>query len=147
MRYMFIMKSTGHHEAGIPHRMEHIRAVAAFRQSLAEAGILVAAEELLPSSSGARITYSANIDQPRLQSGPFPALGGSIAEYMIINVASEAAALDWALRIPVPAGLGEFEIELRQLKDRNKATYEPMEHALQYDLHNHLHMFNNRDNS
>lgn len=140
MRYMIMIKSTGHREAGIPDRVEHVRAVSAFRRSLAEAGILLAAEELLPSSFGARVTYSADGASPRIQSGPFPADGMLVAEMALIEVASEEEALNWARRVPVPAGYGEFVIELRQLKEPRTDTQEFRELAFERDLQNHLQM-------
>lgn len=140
MRYMIIIKSTGHREAGIPVRTEHVRAVSAFRRSLAEAGILLAAEELLPSSFGARITYSADGARPRIQSGPFPADERLVAEVALIEVATEEEALNWALRVPVPAGCGEFVIELRGLKEQRAAEKEIQHLTLEHDLEHHLHM-------
>lgn len=140
MRYMIIIKSTGHREAGIPVRAEHVHAVSAFRRSLAEAGILLAAEELLPSSFGTRITYPAGGARPRIQSGPFPADGMLVAEVALIEVASEEEALNWALRVPVPSGCGEFAIELRGLKEQPAAEKVIQHLTLEHDLENHLHM-------
>jgi hypothetical protein len=141
MRYMIIIKSTGHREAGIPDTAQHVHAVSAYRRSLEEAGILLAAEELLPSSLGTRITYSADGDLPRVQSGPFPAADGMlVAEIALIEAASEEEALSLALRVPVPAGCGEFAIELRGLKEQRPAVRAHKDWPLEFDLQNHLHM-------
>lgn len=57
MRFMLIVKATGYSEAGVKISQEHNYAMIEYKNSLARAGALIAAEELQPSSSVIRILY------------------------------------------------------------------------------------------
>ncbi|TNJ62439.1 YciI family protein [Paenibacillus hemerocallicola] len=119
MRFMLIVKATGYSEAGVNHSREHNDARIAYKQSLAKAGVLLAAEELQPSSTGIRISYPSHGGEPEVQAGPFPANQEIIAEFTLIEARTEDEALNWALRLPAPAGRGGCEIELRRLADNS----------------------------
>ncbi|WJH36914.1 YciI family protein [Paenibacillus sp. CC-CFT747] len=106
MRYMVMIQATGFSEAGIGPGPEHEEAMAAYRRALAGAGVLLAAEELVPSAAGMRITYPAAGGEPEVEAGPFSADGGLVAAYAVLEVESEDEALQWVLRMPVPAGRG-----------------------------------------
>ncbi|MBD2862449.1 MULTISPECIES: YciI family protein [Paenibacillus] len=140
MRFMLMIKATGYSEAGVEPSREYAEARQTCRQSMAQAGVLLAAEELRPSTSGVRITYSALGGEPSLQTGPFPTDTALMAEYALIEVQSEDEALNWALRMPVPAGPGEYEIELRRLEEPADAWREPRIRAMEADLQDQLDM-------
>jgi hypothetical protein len=116
---MLIVKATGYSEAGVDHSREHDAAMIAYKKSLAEAGVLLAAEELQPSSTGIRISYPSHGGEPEVQAGPFPANQELIAKFTLIEARTEDEALHWALRMPVPTGRGGCEIELRRLEDNS----------------------------
>ncbi|MCZ8518941.1 MULTISPECIES: YciI family protein [Paenibacillus] len=144
MRYMLMVKGTGYSEAGVQHGREYDAAVAAYWQSLAQAGVLLAAEELLPSSAGIRIRVRPYDGEPEVQAGPFPADAGLLAGFALIDVMTEDEALQWALRMPIPAGMGrggaEWRIELRRLAEPTDAWRDPRIEALEADLQDQLHM-------
>jgi len=73
-----------------------------------------------------------------VQVGPFPADQELIAEYTLIDVGTEKEALNWALRMPVPAGRGECKIELRRLEENSDSLREPRLQAMEADLQDHL---------
>lgn len=139
MRFMIMVKATGYSEAGVKQSREHNDAMTAYKKSLARAGALLAAEELEPSSSGIRISYPMHGGEAEVQAGPFPADQALIAEYTLIDAKSEEEALDWALRMPVPAGR-ECEVELRRLEENPDALREPRIKALEADLQDQLDM-------
>lgn len=141
MRFMLMIKATGYSEAGVDPGREYTEARLVYRQALAQAGVLLAAEELRPSSSGVRITYSSQGGEPSVLAGPFPSDTTLIAEYALIEVQSEDEALSWVLHMPVPAGLGEYEIELRRLEEPADARREPRIRAMEADLQDQLDMF------
>lgn len=138
MRFMMIVKATGYSEAGINRSREHSDAMIAYKRSLAQAGVLLAAEELQPSSAGIRISYPSHGGEPAVQAGPFPADQELIAEYTLIDVGTENEALNWALRMPVSAGRGECKIELRRLEEYSDSLREPRLQAMEADLQDHL---------
>ncbi|QMV41497.1 YciI family protein [Cohnella cholangitidis] len=144
MRYMLIVKATGYSESGIHQSREHNDAKAAYKKSLAKAGALLAAEELQPSSTGIRITYPTHGGEPDIQAGPFPADHELMAEYILIDAKTEDEAVGWALRMPVPAGRGECEIELRRLEENSDSLREPRTRALEADLRDQLYMLKNK---
>ncbi len=59
MRFMIIVKATADSEAGIMPPPGTFEAMGHFNQALIDAGILLAAEGLHPSSQGARVTSEA----------------------------------------------------------------------------------------
>ncbi|WP_239617730.1 YciI family protein [Cohnella mopanensis] len=117
MRYMLMVKATGYSEARVNHSREYNEAMIAYKKTLAKAGALLATEELQPSSAGIRISYPAYGENPEILAGPFPVDQKLVAEYTLIDAKTEEDALNWALQMPVPAGRGEFEIELRRLEE------------------------------
>ncbi|WP_372631189.1 YciI family protein [Cohnella sp.] len=117
MRFMLLVKATGCSEAGVPHSPEHRFAKEAILASMAEAGVLLAAERLQPSSGGIRMAFSPE-GEPELESGPFPADSWLLAEYLVIESESVEEAIGWARRIPAPGGCERMEVELRRLEDK-----------------------------
>lgn len=118
MRFMLIVKASGHSEAGVNPSQELREAMALYTKSLDEAGVLLAAEGLKPSATGLRIAYPVPGGKPRVTVGPFAWEQQLIAGFTLIEVDSEAEAIDWAMRMPDPQGYGGGEIELRQLLDQ-----------------------------
>ncbi|SEG75211.1 YciI family protein [Paenibacillus sp. UNC499MF] len=140
MRFMLIVQATGYSEAGVKPCREYAEAVAAYRKSLAEAGVLLAAEELRPSSAGIRIGYPTNGEEPEFEAGPFATGQGLPAGYTLIEVNSAEEAIGWARQMPVPPGLGTFGIEVRELAEQSVWAKETMNRALEADLKDQLDM-------
>lgn len=140
MIFLLIVKATAYTEAGIAYSKEHNNAMDAYKRALAKVGALLANEELQPSSNGIKVKYPMNGGKPRVQVGPFPLNEDFIAEYTLMDVKSEDEALNWALRMPVPVGKGEFELELRRLKENRGFLQEPRIKALEADLQDQLNM-------
>ncbi|MBP1989867.1 YciI family protein [Paenibacillus eucommiae] len=140
MRFMLIVKASGFSEAGVNHSGEHIDSMMAYKKSLAKAGVLLASEELQPSSTGIRISYPSHGGEPEVQAGPFTLDHELIAEFTLIDVETEDEALNWALRMPIPAGRGECEIELRRLGENSDCQREPRIQAMEADLQDQLNM-------
>lgn len=141
---MLIVKATGYSEAGINHYQEHDEAMIAYKESLAEEGVLLATEELLPSSTGVRILYPDQGGKPELQAGPFSVDEQLIAEYALIDVRSEDEALNWALRMPVPTGQGKCQIELRKLAEHDSSLRDPSTQVMEVGLQEQLNMLKNQ---
>ena len=114
MRYMLIVKATKDTEAGVMPEDKLIAQMAAYHEKLAQAGVLLDASGLQPSSKGWRIRYSGA--QRNVIDGPFTETKEIIAGYTLIQVKSREEAMEWAKRFPNPAVDGkDGEIEVRQL--------------------------------
>lgn len=125
MRFMIIVKANPDTEAGVMPDQKRIADMTAYHEDLAKAGALLDASGLQPTSKGARILFSAR-GQRSIIDGPFTEAKELIAGYTIIEVKSRDEAIEWAKRMPNPAGDGkEGEIELRQLFELE--DFEPSE--------------------
>jgi hypothetical protein len=116
MRYMIIVKATPQSETGVfpPHMPDMMRAMGQFHEELAQAGVLLDASGLAPSSQGWRIRYEGR--DRRVIDGPFSESKELIAGYTLIQVRSREEALEWTRRYPNPVGEGmAAEIEVRRL--------------------------------
>lgn len=117
MRFMIIVRATAASEAGVlpPPEDGLMAEMAAFHEELAQAGVLLDANGLKPSSQGWRIRYQDG--QRHAIDGPFAETKELIAGYTLIQVRSREEAMEWARRFPAPFGKSGDggEIELRQL--------------------------------
>jgi hypothetical protein len=116
LRFMMLLKSDAHAEAGTPPDAELLEAMGRFNQELINAGVLLAGEGLKESAKGARVKLSG--DKRTVADGPFVADAKElIAGYWLLQVKSKAEAIEWAKRCPNPYKDGEGEIEVRQVFD------------------------------
>ena len=111
MRVMVIVKATEASEAGELPSTELLAAMGKYNQELAQAGILLAAEGLHPSSRGARVRFSG--ESRIVTDGPFAETKELIAGYWIWQVKSMDEALEWLRRCPEPMPGEESEVEIR----------------------------------
>ena len=70
MRFMMMVRASKKSEAGVMPGEELLAAMGRYNKELAQAGVLLAGEGLHPSSTGARVRFSA--DQRTVIDGPFP---------------------------------------------------------------------------
>lgn len=113
MRFMIIVKATTDSEAGVMPEESMMAAMAAYHEELAQAGVLLDASGLKPTSQGWRIRYAGK--QCSIVDGPFAESKELIAGYTIIQVKSKEEAIEWTKRFPNPVGEGrDAEIEVRQ---------------------------------
>jgi hypothetical protein len=110
MRFMVLSKATDTSEAGTPPKTEDFAAVIAFHEEMVQAGVLLAADGLTPSSAGTRLRFSG--DERTVVDGPFAETKELIAGYWIIEVGSKEEAVEWFKRCPNTMGDG-WEVEIR----------------------------------
>ena len=96
MRYMLLHKTNENLEAGNPPDPEMLARADEVLEEMRQAGVLLTAEGLMPSSRGARITFQDN--NPRVTDGPFTETKELVAGLSIIRVDTKADAVRWALR-------------------------------------------------
>jgi hypothetical protein len=112
MKVMVLGKATERSESGELGSPEEFATMDQYMQQLVEAGIVLAADGLQPSSKGKRITFDADGDA-RVIDGPFAEAKELVAGYSIWEVSSMDEAVEWAKRSPSRSG----EIELRKILD------------------------------
>jgi hypothetical protein len=120
MRFMMIYKpaDTKAMEAGVPPTQEEMATMGKFIEESARAGVLLAADGLLPTSTGARVRLSKG--KVAVTDGPFTETKELIAGFAIVQLPSMAEAIELAKRFLKVAGDGESEI--RQMYDQPAFT-------------------------
>ncbi|MFD0589314.1 YciI family protein [Paenibacillus sp. GCM10027627] len=125
MKFMMIVKATKNCERGTPPKPELLEAMVRYNEELVKAGILLAADGLHPSTNAIRISYPVMGGKPVIMDGPFSAATDIIAGYTLIEAVSREEAIEWAMRMPDPHGLGEGQIEIRQVLEVHELTDSP----------------------
>ena len=110
MRFMVLVKATPQSEAGDLPDTKQLESMGAFNEQLANAGMLLAAEGLQPSSKGARLRFSGG--RPMVADGPFAETKELIAGFWIVTAKSKDEAVEWFKRCPFE---NSEEIEIRQV--------------------------------
>ena len=114
MRFLIIVKANKDSEAGVMPEEARLEEMGKYHEQLAEAGLLLDASGLKPSSKGWRIKYAGG--KTTFVDGPFAESKELVAGYTLIQANSREEAIEWTKRFPNPAGDGKAaEIEVRQL--------------------------------
>lgn len=112
MRVMVIVKANKDSEAGVMPSRELLEQMGKFNQELVNAGVLLAADGLQPSSKGKRVRFSG--DKRTVIDGPFAETKELIAGYWLWQVRSMEEAVEWLKRCPCTSPEGG-EVEIRQV--------------------------------
>jgi hypothetical protein len=112
MKVMVIGKATKDSEAGVmpPDAEERWKEMGRFNEELINAGILLAAYGLHPSSKGVRV-HASGKDRV-VTDGPFTETKELIAGFMIWQVKSMAEAIAWVKRSPMTVN---SDVEVRPI--------------------------------
>ena len=111
MRFIVAVKATAESEAGMPPSAELMSAMGAFNEEMVKAGVMLAADGLLPSSTGTRLSFGGG--RPTVTDGPFAETKELIAGFWLIQCKSKAEAIAWISRAPFDRG----EVEIRQIAE------------------------------
>ena len=112
MRVMVLVKATADSEKGILPQPEMFEAMGRFNEELVNAGILLAADGLTPSSKGKRIAFDGA--RRAVIDGPFAETKELVAGFWLWQVKDMDEAVAWVKRCPNPMP-GPSEIEIRPL--------------------------------
>jgi len=113
---MMLLKADKVTEAGVLPSREDLEVMGKYNQKLIDAGVLLDAAGLQPSSKGAKVTFPSG--KPQVTDGPFIETKELIAGYWMIKVTSREEAIEWAKKVPfdkIPNNGRVAEIELRQM--------------------------------
>ena len=114
MRVMVFVKATEDSEKGVLPPPEVFEAMGRFNEELVNAGIVLAADGLTPSSKGKRIAFDGA--SRTATDGPFAETRELVAGFWIWEVKDMDEAVAWVKRCPNPM-LVPSEIEIRPLFD------------------------------
>lgn len=116
MRVMMLLKSDSKAEAGGVPDEKLMTDMGKYNQALADAGVLIGAEGLRPTSDGARVRISKG--KTTVVDGPFTEAKEVVAGYFMLQTKTFEEAVEWAKKIPGADSAApgqEGEIELRPL--------------------------------
>jgi len=114
MRFMMLVIPKGY-ETAEPDRMPDPAQVAEmmkYNEALAQAGVLLSLDGLLPPSAGVRVSFNGG--KAKVTDGPFAEAKECVGGYWMIQVKSKEEAVEWARRAP----MSDHEIiEVRQVHE------------------------------
>ena len=125
MRVLVMVKASGDSEAALVPTEKDLAEMGNFNEELVKAGIMLAAEGLLPSSRGKRVRFAGG--KKSIIDGPFTESKELVAGFWIWQVKSMEEALEWVRRCPNPMPGLESEIEIRPVSEGEDlgAAYTP----------------------
>jgi hypothetical protein len=109
MRVMVIVKASKESEAGVLPDKQLFAEMGKFNQELINAGVMVAAEGLQPTSKGVRVKFAGN--NPTVIDGPFSETKELVAGFWLWKVESMEDAVNWLKRAPFK----DTEVEIRRI--------------------------------
>lgn len=112
MKVMVLVKATAASEAGVMPSTELLAAMGQFNEELVKAGVMLAGEDLKPSSLGKRVQFSGT--QRSVLEGPFTETKELVAGFWLWQVKSIDEAVEWLKRSPNPFPGGSV-VEIRPL--------------------------------
>lgn len=110
MKVMVMVKASKDSEAGVMPSTKLLTAMGKFNEELVQAGIMLDAAGLTPSSRGARVRFSGS--NRNVIDGPFAETKELVAGYWIWKVKSLQEAIDWVKKCPNPMR-EDSDIEIR----------------------------------
>ena len=102
MRVMVIVKAAQTSEAGALPSTEMLAAMGKYNEELAQAGILLSADGLKPSSQGARVRFSGK--DRIVTDGPFAETKELVAGFWIVQGRSKEEIVERFMRAPFDGG-------------------------------------------
>ena len=118
MRVMVLVKADDRSEAGVQPDPTVVEAMGRYNEELVNAGVLLAADALHPSASGARVRFDGATRS--ITDGPFAESRDLVAGYWIWQVRSLDEAIEWLRRAPFSLGT---EVEIRPVLESTQGAH------------------------
>jgi len=128
MRFVVFVKANKDSEAGQMPSEKDLADMQKYNEELVKAGAMLAGEGLHPSSRGCRIRYTGG--KRTVVDGPFSEAKELVAGFWILQVKSQAEAVEWLKRAPFQEG----EVEIRQIFEDEDFAYAPEVMAKEKEL-------------
>lgn len=111
-KYMLIMRATAEAEAAAAELdfEEIIASMGRYNESMMQAGVLVAGEGLTDASEGVVVEFTG--EEPVVSDGPYGEVKELFNGFWILDVATQADAVEWAKRAPLGPGT---KLEVRRV--------------------------------
>jgi hypothetical protein len=113
VRFMMMFQASDKSEAGEQPSEKSLTEMGLVMAEMAEKGVLLAGEGLLPSSKGFRMTLESG--KRRVTDGPFAETKELIAGFCLIEVASREEAIEWGWRCLAADDGNTGKLEIRQV--------------------------------
>ena len=113
MRCMIAHRTNQHWEAGANPTSELVERVGGMIGDMVQAGVLLAAEGLRPSSQGARVSFVHG--RCTVVKGPFLGAHELMAAFAIVRTATLEDAIEWTRRLAALAG--DMEVDIRPVSE------------------------------
>ena len=113
MRYLMMFRASDESEAWAQPSEKSLTEMGLVMAEMAEKGVLLAGEGLLPSERGFRLQLSSG--KRRVVDGPFAETKELIAGFCLIEVASREEALEWGWRCLAADDGNTGKLEIRQV--------------------------------
>ena len=113
MQFLVIRKADTETEAGVMPSPQLIDDMTSFNAKLVERGVMKSGAGLLPSSKGARVSFSNG--RPSVIDGPFAEAKELIAGFSVIEAGSLAEVIEMVKDWPRLDGHGNVQVEIRQI--------------------------------
>ena len=135
---LFVMHDAAAEQSGPPpvEMVELVEKMNAFNEEMLRAGVLLAADGLMPASAGARVRFDGG-ERPSVVDGPFAEAKEVVGGYWIIQARTQEEAVEWASRAPLPGGtieirkIGEPEDYPDEVAEASGLTREPPEQTVE----------------
>jgi hypothetical protein len=121
MRVMMLMIPKGYEKAAADTMPDPklVEKMMKFNESLQKAGVLLSLDGLHPPAAGARVSFAGG--KPKVTDGPFAEAKELLGGYWMLQVKSQADAVEWARRCPAQDG---DIIEIRQVMEMSEFPQE-----------------------
>jgi hypothetical protein len=113
MQFMVIRKADAETEAGVMPSKKLIDDMTSYNAKLVERGAMMQGAGLMPSSRGARVSFSNG--KPTVIDGPFAEAKELIAGFSVIEANSLADVIEMVKDWPRTDGHGNVQVEIRQV--------------------------------
>ena len=113
MEFLVIRKADAETEAGVAPNPQLIDDMTSYNAKLVERGVMKSGAGLLPSSRGARVSFSNG--RPSVVDGPFAEAKELIAGFSVIEANSLEEVIEMVKDWPQSDGHGNVQIEIRQI--------------------------------
>jgi len=115
MRFMVIVKASEQSEGGQSPSAELLADMGKFNEELVKAGVMLAGEGLRPSSEGARIVFSPDVE-PSVVDGPFAETKELVGGFWILQGRNKEEIVEWIKRMPNTDG-AHHQVEIRRIAE------------------------------
>jgi hypothetical protein len=113
MRFLMVHKVDENQPGAFAPPPEVFAKIGALMEEMTKAGVLLAADGVLPSAFGARVRYAGG--KRTVTDGPFTEAKEVIAGFALIQARSKEEAVEWSSRFAEI--IGDVEVEVRQVAE------------------------------